>query len=208
FFFFFQAEDGIRDFHVTGVQTCALPIFPRRDDNGHRDELWRYVKTRVWPDYEDFRLIAGYHVVGPFNRSEAINTAAHIAGNWDVAVIADGDAWVPEEQLKAAVRKARETGRVVSAFTELWYLNEATTRQILRSPKRPAKVPRPAEVKKDHRSICIVVPRVVFEAVGGFDEGYRSWGAEDDAFWHAATLASGAPLRVPGAAYHLWHPPA
>src|SRR5690606_40885963 len=27
--FFFQAEDGIRDFHVTGVQTCALPIsFP------------------------------------------------------------------------------------------------------------------------------------------------------------------------------------
>src|SRR5690606_40225997 len=28
FFFFFQAEDGIRDFHVTGVQTCALPILP------------------------------------------------------------------------------------------------------------------------------------------------------------------------------------
>src|SRR5690606_39724029 len=27
--FFFQAEDGIRDFHVTGVQTCALPIYPR-----------------------------------------------------------------------------------------------------------------------------------------------------------------------------------
>src|SRR5690606_39471909 len=25
-FFFFPAEDGIRDFHVTGVQTCALPI--------------------------------------------------------------------------------------------------------------------------------------------------------------------------------------
>src|SRR5690606_40598906 len=27
--FFFQAEDGIRDFHVTGVQTCALPISTR-----------------------------------------------------------------------------------------------------------------------------------------------------------------------------------
>src|SRR5690606_41198169 len=25
--FFFQGEDGIRDFHVTGVQTCALPIW-------------------------------------------------------------------------------------------------------------------------------------------------------------------------------------
>src|SRR3712207_8965173 len=29
FFFFFQAEDGIRDIGVTGVQTCALPIFGR-----------------------------------------------------------------------------------------------------------------------------------------------------------------------------------
>ena len=26
FVFFFQAEDGIRDYKVTGVQTCALPI--------------------------------------------------------------------------------------------------------------------------------------------------------------------------------------
>src|SRR4029077_21291155 len=29
-FFFFQAEDGIRDSSVTGVQTCALPIYPCR----------------------------------------------------------------------------------------------------------------------------------------------------------------------------------
>src|SRR5690606_40071125 len=27
YLFFFQAEDGIRAFHVTGVQTCALPIY-------------------------------------------------------------------------------------------------------------------------------------------------------------------------------------
>src|SRR5256885_13053150 len=30
FFFFFQAEDGIRDYKVTGVQTCALPILDVR----------------------------------------------------------------------------------------------------------------------------------------------------------------------------------
>src|SRR2546425_2306377 len=32
-FFFFQAEDGIRDKLVTGVQTCALPISPRVSEN-------------------------------------------------------------------------------------------------------------------------------------------------------------------------------
>src|SRR5215467_10394325 len=31
-FFFFQAEDGIRDYKVTGVQTCALPISHRHGD--------------------------------------------------------------------------------------------------------------------------------------------------------------------------------
>src|SRR5215469_17068519 len=31
YFFFFQAEDGIRDLYVTGVQTCALPISPERE---------------------------------------------------------------------------------------------------------------------------------------------------------------------------------
>src|SRR5688572_31760365 len=30
FYFFFQAEDGIRDLTVTGVQTCALPIYDDR----------------------------------------------------------------------------------------------------------------------------------------------------------------------------------
>src|SRR2546426_7181828 len=34
FFFFFQAEDGIRDYKVTGVQTCALPIFRDSRANG------------------------------------------------------------------------------------------------------------------------------------------------------------------------------
>src|SRR5690349_3899986 len=32
-FFFFQAEDGIRDLYVTGVQTCALPIYGRSSSN-------------------------------------------------------------------------------------------------------------------------------------------------------------------------------
>src|SRR5690606_41024752 len=41
--FFFQAEDGIRDFHVTGVQTCALPIFLRhnsRSENELQPDHW------------------------------------------------------------------------------------------------------------------------------------------------------------------------
>src|SRR3712207_8991854 len=49
FFFFFQAEDGIRDIGVTGVQTCALPISPDGQevdvpilaDEARRDDQFR-----------------------------------------------------------------------------------------------------------------------------------------------------------------------
>src|SRR5437870_13428441 len=40
--FFFQAEDGIRDGHVTGVQTCALPISWTR---GLRDWISSHVRA-------------------------------------------------------------------------------------------------------------------------------------------------------------------
>src|SRR5258706_11690989 len=38
-FFFFQAEDGIRDWSVTGVQTCALPILVRFPSESFADSL-------------------------------------------------------------------------------------------------------------------------------------------------------------------------
>ena len=40
-FFFFQAEDGIRDDLVTGVQTCALPIFSNLEMGGSNGFLFR-----------------------------------------------------------------------------------------------------------------------------------------------------------------------
>src|SRR5690606_40000682 len=45
----FQAEDGIRDFHVTGVQTCALPIWPSntcRPDTGPGPDCVNRASTR------------------------------------------------------------------------------------------------------------------------------------------------------------------
>src|SRR5687767_15739392 len=35
-FFFFQAEDGIRDKLASGVRTCALPIYLHLDEDGHK----------------------------------------------------------------------------------------------------------------------------------------------------------------------------
>src|SRR5256885_4721644 len=50
FFFFFQAEDGIRDYKVTGVQTCALPIFAKAAAS-RRLTFGGFSPTMGTPDY-------------------------------------------------------------------------------------------------------------------------------------------------------------
>src|SRR5690606_40900327 len=45
--FFFQAEDGIRDFHVTGVQTCALPISAAAAGSGASPSVCRHRQART-----------------------------------------------------------------------------------------------------------------------------------------------------------------
>src|SRR2546430_13420036 len=61
FFFFFQAEDGIRDLTVTGVQTCALPISlvdgaderATVDRVAHREPHLRVVEGRLLDVHDD-----------------------------------------------------------------------------------------------------------------------------------------------------------
>src|SRR5256885_7779534 len=55
FFFFFQAEDGIRDYKVTGVQTCALPIFGQPSSFasrcGARQNGWQNLRVGQDPSW-------------------------------------------------------------------------------------------------------------------------------------------------------------
>src|SRR5256885_8847587 len=47
-FFFFQAEDGIRDYKVTGVQTCALPICQTRITALQSGEIDLLARNTTW----------------------------------------------------------------------------------------------------------------------------------------------------------------
>src|SRR6266545_4764698 len=48
YFFFFQAEDGIRDKLVTGVQTCALPISVRKEPAGSAAASSAWTEPKTW----------------------------------------------------------------------------------------------------------------------------------------------------------------
>src|SRR3712207_7186537 len=75
-FFFFQAEDGIRDIGVTGVQTCALPIFTLAMDASMAGEL-RTLRLQRY--LVDRHRAAWRRVVGEQWRAETIGSAVSAA---------------------------------------------------------------------------------------------------------------------------------
>src|SRR5690625_5242055 len=96
-FFFFQAEDGIRDGHVTGVQTCALPISPfgtAEREPGQRvlEDLFEAQELHD-PDV-DRRVEAQTSLVGAQRRAEL---HPETAVDLDLAVVIDP--WHSEDDL-------------------------------------------------------------------------------------------------------------
>lgn len=180
-------------------------IVPYRADNGHRDRLWAFLRTHYWAGFD---ITLGHHHDGPFNRAKAVNQAAR--GDWDVAVIADADTWVPYDQLAEAIHTAKTSGKLTAAFTTVAELTRGTTETILSSQSlaTPTSVLRIRRKDIDTQSSMLVIRRDLWDSIGGMDERFQGWGGEDNAFWKAATLHAGQPERIHGHAYHLWHPPA
>src|SRR5436305_7685008 len=63
FLFFFQAEDGIRDADVTGVQTCALPISRLENRAGEFIECFLVLRVGLDPTRTRLRLTRGFQQI-------------------------------------------------------------------------------------------------------------------------------------------------
>src|SRR6266446_3419001 len=98
-FFFFQAEDGIRDYKVTGVQTCALPIsnqYPvKKIDNDH----WEVTFDKIFsPGHEigfspDGRLLCMRNNLRE-NDCSVFDSSEPDPRNWKKIAHIEGPLWV------------------------------------------------------------------------------------------------------------------
>ncbi len=176
----------------------SLPVLvPWRTDHGEREAIWRRLRSTVWAGWDVYE---GDSPHGEFSRSAARNAAARLAGDWDLAIFADADAFVPEAQLRGAIRLSRESGRLVIPFSERPYLWPGEWDQVLSEGWISWRSDRP--VKHLSVSAALVVPRRVFAAVGGYDERFSGWGFEDNAFLRSVRVMAGGVLRLHGP---LWH---
>ena len=186
-------------------------LVPRRDDNGHRDRLWRYARQRWERMFPDWPIYEGHHDDGPFNRARAINDAAAEAGEWDVGIVIDSDVMVRRSQAEAAVSSAAGGG-VTWAHRRWRGFHEAWTKRILDDNRQYGDefedVDLDILVERTNPlswSCCIAIPRAVFDDLGGFDERFRGWGFEDMAF-QSVIVGLYPWRRIEGDVIHLWHP--
>jgi glycosyl transferase family 7 (putative galactosyltransferase) len=194
-------ECPIRD-GAAGPLTRVRLVVPRLADHGERDGLWEFCRDYWREQLPEFELVEGHHEGDrPFNRSASINQAAK--GHWDVAVILDSDTIVDADEVRAAVALAAESGELVLPFHLRNMLSAEGTKEILGdyvgSWNRWVKLR-----ERDRVSCCVVVPRGLWDEVGGFDERFEGWGGEDEAFHAACTLLKGC-RRTKGEVWHLHH---
>lgn len=185
-----------------------------RSDSGHRQHLWDHLQQQHWATVHGrYRIFEGASPPGAFNRSAAINRAARLAGDWDIAVIADADAWVPISQLDEAVHVARDTGRLTAAFRQVIELTPACTASIVTNGSLDLSTFGVERVRTEQeplnvQSLMVVIPRALWDNVGGMDEKFIGYGGEDNALYHSCRILAGEPHRVNGSVFHLWHTPA
>lgn len=151
----------------------------------------------------------------PFNRAAARNAAAAAAGDWDVAAFIDADCVADLDTVQRAIDMARENQKAYIPHTAFWSLPERGTNRLMTDPKLAETrggilklMGQPNIADSVMPSGVVVVPRVAFDAIGGYEEGFIGWGWEDTAFLFdlRRTGYMGKPERVHGNMLHLWHP--
>ena len=185
-------------------------LLPWRPDHGWRDKLWEFCRKRWEENFPDWPIIQGTCDDGPFNRSQAINRASQEAGDWDVALVIDGDTVSDQNAVLRAVAYAFATGGLGIAHDKRVMMSERATRQALagRLPEsRWGQRGNFTVTYTDSVSCAVAVSRRTWQVLDGFDERFVGWGFEDTAFEVAAQTMTGVPLRrEQSTCYHLWHP--
>src|SRR2546426_724879 len=131
FFFFFQAEDGIRDYKVTGVQTCALPISsppppppPARRSGSRAVGVERSPRSRAGNATRSppSRRIASRSRTGVVSGRRRVASAP--SGTRNLGPTPPTDVFVPDRSLKGIWKLVPVRTRLMNRLRErLWNAN-------------------------------------------------------------------------------------
>ncbi|MBM7653825.1 glycosyltransferase [Neobacillus cucumis] len=183
-------------------------LIPYKPDNGIRDINLNWIKKYYKKFFPHAEICVGISTDELFNRSRAINLAAQQATR-NIFVIADGDIFYEPNVIKDSINHLKAAPWVIP-FKKIVRISEKNSRSLIKAdPTWPLEVTDfeihyPSEFS--HVGGLNIITRDHFMAVGGFDERFKGWGGEDDAFSCAVNTMCGQYKRLNHTIYHLWHP--
>jgi hypothetical protein len=135
-----------------------------------------------------------------FSLSRAFNAAAENAGPWARAILSEADAFVPLDQIRAALSLPDP---LVYCYDSHLKLTRTETATFLATGLLPSRAPIPAASTHGSNGIR-VISRDLWDQLGGYDPAFIGWGAEDNDFIYRAEELT-TPTRIPGPMYELHH---
>lgn len=144
-----------------------------------------------------------------FHKTKLLNEAIKSAAS-DVIVMVDADSYLSEDAVKSIENGTELLRRnccgILYPYDGVDYLIEAQTRHLLDGGRINSKFCFHGVHIQRQTGLCNMYLKSTWEAVGGFDEDFYEWGAEDDAFMYKIKRLVGPVCRMTGHVYHLYHP--
>ena len=187
-------------------------LVPYRPDGGQRDRSWSWLRARWAHQHPGVEVVVGCDdggdTPGQFNHPLAINRAAAEAGG-DIFLIADCDTAANPEWVDRAAHLIDSGEAPWVMPTHYIQTSPEAAEEILAGPVYavlPMDVPAVWVGVNVSWAGLVMVPRHAFELTGGYDERYAYWGPDDASFGITMDTLHGDHVRLPGAAFHIWHP--
>jgi N-terminal domain of galactosyltransferase/Glycosyl transferase family 2 len=142
---------------------------------------------------------------GDYNRSATLN-AGTAAARGEVVILHDNDMVVPARYAAEVLERVGEGARFVDLKRFIFCLDEAETARAFASGRVGHAVP-VATIVQNSQGASIAATKAAYRDIGGFDEGFVGWGAEDNDFRDRAEAFGGTYRFGYLPMIHLFHTP-
>lgn len=204
---FLNKGNTFRSRNIMAVIDNFMVRFPDADlcvaEQNPTDDIFGEIRSK----YGERFIHIPVAITGDFCKPKLLNAAVRSNPDYKAYVMGDADSYLDDACIEY-IRNNWNKGSLVFPYSEAIYLKEVDTRRvIIGQPLTPGPKDHGVHVTRQ-TGLCNVFTKATFDAIGGFDEDFNNWGAEDDAFLVKCQRLVGPILRNTdrGTVYHLFHP--